>query len=138
MTVAKADRYRQALTDIDGFDRRDCINGWRQLFDRSPPKHLSVQFMKRVLLWKAQTSHLGGVPKATQRAMKAIAGGKVAPPIAKPGALLIREWNGRTYQVQIVEGGYVMDGKTWSSLSAIAKHITGAHWSGPRFFGLSG
>ena len=53
-----------------------------------------------------------------------------------PGAHLVREWNGRTYQVEVVESGYVMDGKTWRSLSAIAKHITGAHWSGPRFFGV--
>lgn len=138
MTVAKADRYREALTSIGDFDRSDCVDRWRQVFERSPPKHLSVQFMKRVLLWKAQTTHLGGVSKATQRAMKAIARGKTTPRTAKPGAQLIREWNGRTYQVQIVEGGYVMDGKAWSSLSAIAKHITGAHWSGPRFFDLSG
>lgn len=138
MTAVKADRYRQALTVIDGFDRSDCVDNWRQVFGRSPPKHLSVQFMKRVLLWSAQTSHLGGVSKATQRTMKAIARGKTAPPIAKPGAQLIREWNGRTYQVQIADDGYTMDGKNWRSLSAIAKHITGAHWSGPRFFGLSG
>lgn len=37
----------------------------------------------------------------------------------------------------MIEGGYRLDGKTWSSLSAIAKHITGTTWSGPRFFGLS-
>ena len=54
------------------------------------------------------------------------------------GALLVREWNGRTYQVEVVDGGYRMDGKVWPSLSAIAKHITGTSWSGPRFFGLSG
>ena len=55
-----------------------------------------------------------------------------------PGAHLVREWNGRTYQVHVLEGGFEMDGKTWRSLSAIAKHITGATWSGPRFFGLNG
>ena len=54
-----------------------------------------------------------------------------------PGAHLVREWNGRTYQVEVVDGGYRMDGKIWPSLSAIAKHITGTTWSGPRFFGLN-
>lgn len=93
--------------------------------------------MKRVLLWKTQTSHLGDVSKTTQRALKAISCGKSPGPIANPGAQLIREGNGRTYQVQIFEGGYVMDDKTWASLTAIAKHITGTHWSGPPFFGLS-
>jgi len=48
----------------------------------------------------------------------------------------VREWNGRTYQVEVKDGAYVMDGKSWRSLSALAKHITGAHWSGPRFFGV--
>ena len=52
-------------------------------------------------------------------------------------AQLVREWNGRTYQVQVVEDGFHMDGKVWKSLSAIAKNITGTDWSGPRFFGLN-
>jgi hypothetical protein len=49
----------------------------------------------------------------------------------------MREWNGRTYQVEATKEGYVLDGTTYRSLSAIAKKITGAHWSGPRFFGLA-
>lgn len=53
------------------------------------------------------------------------------------GAQLLREWNGRTYRVIVTDDGYEMDGRTYRSLSAIAKHITGAHWSGPRFFGVS-
>lgn len=52
------------------------------------------------------------------------------------GTQLVREWNGRTWQVAVVEGGFVCKGKRYRSLSAIAKMITGAHWSGPRFFGL--
>lgn len=56
----------------------------------------------------------------------------------KPGAHLVREWNGRTYQVEVLTDGYRMDGRKWASLSAIAKHITGTAWSGPRFFGLTG
>ncbi len=52
------------------------------------------------------------------------------------GTHLVREWNGRTYQVEVTKSGYVMDGKTYRSLTAIARRITGANWSGPRFFGL--
>lgn len=54
----------------------------------------------------------------------------------RPGTHLVREWNGRTYQVDVVEYGYRLDGKEYRSLSAIARKITGAHWSGPRFFGV--
>ncbi|WP_137113356.1 DUF2924 domain-containing protein [Mesorhizobium sp. GR13] len=57
-------------------------------------------------------------------------------PALLPGTRLVREWNGRTHIVDIGENGFVFDGKTYRSLSAIAKRITGAHWSGPRFFGL--
>jgi hypothetical protein len=53
-----------------------------------------------------------------------------------PGTRLLREWNGRQHFVEVVDGGYVFDGKPYRSLSAIARRITGAHWSGPRFFGL--
>jgi hypothetical protein len=57
-------------------------------------------------------------------------------PTFRPGTRLVREWNGRTHVVDVSEDGFVFDGKTYGSLSAIAKRITGAHWSGPRFFGL--
>lgn len=60
---------------------------------------------------------------------------KLTPKLA-PGTQLVREWNGRTWQVEVVKGGFVCRGKRYRSLSAIAKMITGAHWSGPRFFGL--
>ena len=53
-----------------------------------------------------------------------------------PGTRLIREWQGRRHVVDIVPEGYVFDGKTHRSLSAVAKKITGTQWSGPRFFGL--
>lgn len=60
----------------------------------------------------------------------------VAKTLVRPGTRLVREWNGRTHFVDVAEDGFVFDGKTYRSLSAIAKRITGAHWSGPRFFGL--
>ncbi|MEP9389443.1 DUF2924 domain-containing protein [Mesorhizobium sp. KR9-304] len=56
--------------------------------------------------------------------------------ILRSGTRLVREWNGRTHVVDVSEDGFVFDGRTYGSLSAIAKRITGAHWSGPRFFGL--
>ncbi len=77
----------------------------------------------------------------TRRALQQVASGKPAGAIStrrvRAGAHLVREWNGRTYQVEVRDGGYRMDGKAWPSLSAIAKHITGTTWSGPRFFGLT-
>lgn len=53
-----------------------------------------------------------------------------------PGARLLRDWNGKTHAIDVVESGYLYEGKIYRSLSAIARRITSAHWSGPRFFGL--
>jgi hypothetical protein len=124
------------ITEIDAFDRADCLECWRETFGRSPPKYLSPQFMKRVLIWEMQNRELGGVSARTTRRLQQISAGKPVPTMAKPGSCLVREWNGRTYQVEVTGSDYVMDGRSWRSLSAIARHITGAHWSGPRFFGV--
>ncbi len=48
----------------------------------------------------------------------------------------MREWHGRTYSIEVVQEGFLFGGKTYRSLSEIARKITGSHWSGPRFFGL--
>ena len=54
-----------------------------------------------------------------------------------PGTRLVRDWHGVGHTVTVLEDGFVYDGLQWPSLSAIAKAITGAHWNGPRFFGLT-
>ena len=136
MDADQARKLEQAVAAIDKLDRGGCLDQWREAFSRPPPKHLSLQFMKRVLIWELQNRILGGLSAKTERRLKQIATGKSVPTKAKPGSHLVREWNGRTYQVEVVDGGYVMDGKTWRSLSAIAKYITSARWSGPRFFGV--
>ena len=136
MSADNPGKLESLIADISAFDRAECLDRWKEVFGRPPPKYLSPQFMKRVLIWEIQNRALGGVSLTTTRRLNQIAFGKTLPTRTKPGSHLIREWNGRTYQVEVVEGGYVMDGKTWRSLSAIARHITGARWSGPRFFGV--
>lgn len=59
-----------------------------------------------------------------------------ARPALRPGMRLVREWNGRMHAVDVTEEGFLFDDRTYRSLSAIAKRITGGHWSGPRFFGV--
>jgi len=122
-------------------DRSECLDLWRDTFGRPPPKNISIGFMQRALDFERQCLSERRISKQTLRTLKAIArdGTSAVNSISslKPGTHLMREWSGRTYQVEVSNGGFVMDRKTYSSLSAIAKHITGAHWSGPRFFGVS-
>jgi hypothetical protein len=56
--------------------------------------------------------------------------------VLSPGTRLIREWHGHTHTVEVVKGGFQYDGEKYKSLSKVAHTITGARWSGPRFFGL--
>ena len=122
-------------------ERSATLKRWEAVLGAPPPPYLSVPFMQKALEYEAQCKALNGLPAATRRALKQIASGEkvTVATLAKlsTGAHLVREWNGRIYQVQVTDGGFEMDGKRWSSLSAIAKHITGATWSGPRFFGLN-
>ncbi|WP_252947298.1 DUF2924 domain-containing protein [Oceanicola sp. 502str15] len=98
--------------------------------------------MLRAIAHEEQCRQHGRLPENLRRDLRRIAEGQsVSKAVGKrvrAGAHLVREWNGRTYQVEVVEGGYRLDGRTWPSLSAVAKHITGTAWSGPRFFGLKG
>ena len=128
--------------DVANPERADIHNEWCAAFGRPPPKHLSTSFMQRALGWEAQAKASAGMPTDIKRALQSIAKGK-QPKLAVPrktstGAHLVRVWNGRTYQVEVLERGFRMDGREYGSLTAIAKKITGANWSGPRFFGLKG
>ena len=122
-------------------DRDRVRQEWEAAFGSPPPPFLSVAFMRNAVAYEAQCKAHGGLPAAIRKSLRKIAEGRPvaesAGVVARPGAHLVREWNGRTYQVEVIEDGYRLDGKTWSSLSAIAKHITGTTWSGPRFFGLT-
>jgi hypothetical protein len=64
-----------------------------------------------------------------------------APPhdsrLPMPGTLLARSYKGETLQVKVLEDGFEYDGKVFASLTAVVKRITGQHWNGFHFFGLS-
>lgn len=123
-------------------ERAAALQDWQETFASPPPPYLSVAFMRKALAYEAQCRRHGGLPAPTRNTLRKIAQGQPAsdciPQAANAGSHLVREWNGRTYQVEVLEKGFRMDGKDWPSLSAIAKHITGTAWSGPRFFGLTG
>lgn len=133
---ALIDKRWAALAEMD---RPALRVAWTEVFGRAPPHHLSMLFMRKALLWHAQCRAFGGHSTYTKRALKsALSGAGVAPAVSiQRGAQLIREWNGRTYHVDVVAEGYVLNGERFKSLSAVALHITGTAWSGPRFFGLN-
>ena len=129
------------LGEIAHMDHAECTEALSALPGITTPPRLRVQTLKRLLAYEIQARALGGLSPKEQRALKAIAGGKcnseATSQVVSSGTHLVREWNGRTYRVEVTDEGYVLDGTTYRSLSAVAKRITGTAWSGPRFFGLT-
>ena len=127
--------------DLGQMDRSAFRVAWVQAFGNAPPHFLSMIFMRKALIWYEQCRRFGGLSPDLKRALNSTAAGKTvrgSAAVIRPGTQLVREWNGRRYQVDVGDDGYVMNGERFKSLSAIALHITGTSWSGPRFFGLNG
>ena len=127
----------------DGTSPDELRREWRRLY-RSEPPRISRDLLIRGIGYRLQEIEHGGLGKATRRKLKTLANmfqttGRVAPDPGlslKPGARLVREWHGRTHTVTVTEDGFEYAGTSYPSLTKVAKKITGAHWSGLRFFGL--
>ena len=117
---------------------------WRRLYRTSPPMRLSRDLLTRGITYKLQERPLGGLSKSIMRKLERLNIGselrderKPAPPISlKVGTRLVREWRGVTHAVLVHADGLEWNGRRYRSLTIVAREITGAHWSGPRFFGL--
>jgi hypothetical protein len=100
--------------------------------------------MIRALAHQLQEQSYGGVGRALRRRLQSLAGASekatmgVDPGLVlKAGTTLVRQWRGHTHTVLVHTDGFEHEGQLYRSLTAIAERITEAHWSGPRFFGLT-
>jgi len=142
-TEASVAAQLQALEQMDYQGLREA---WRRWYRVEPPPRLSAGVLKLGVAWKIQEQAYGGLDAWTRRRLQELnrvleRNGTLAKAKVnrlKPGATLIRSWNGTTHTVRVEEEGFTWQGQRWRSLSSIAREITGARWSGPRFFGLTG
>jgi len=116
---------------------------WRAKFKSEPPKAFGPDLLRRSLAHKIQENAFGGLDLKTARLLnqliaqhKKTPGKIVLPRRIKAGAILVRQWKGQQHRVTVLREGFAYEGKTYDSLSQIARMITGARWNGPRFFGL--
>lgn len=143
---------KAALEELAIADRKDLIEFWEETLGSSPPPSTSQDMMRLIIGWELQAKTSRADVRALKAATKKLLrpnmtdghGGSGTPLIAAPvkvdlsqGTRLSREWNGSTYIVDVLDKGYAYDGKLFTSLSPIAKAITGTHRSGPLFFGVS-
>ena len=117
---------------------------WRRLYHDDPPR-ISRDLLVLGIAYRLQEIEHGGLGKATIRKLRTLARtlhatGRVGPTPSltlKPGARLVREWNGRTHVVLVGDDKVIRwNEREWRSLSEVARAITGTRWSGPAFFGL--
>src|SRR5205814_2994426 len=112
---------------------------WRGLYKAAAPPHLSRELLARAVAYRMQELALGSLRPEPQRRLRQIAqdvkeaglARMSVRPELRPGTRLLREWQGRTYDVLVLDVGFAWQGTRYRSLSAIAKTITGTAWSGP-------
>jgi len=133
------------LARLHGLDRQELVELWRKFYKTEPPFKISGQLMVRAIAYKMQEQVMGGLKLSTHKFLASVIDNIASdkslpkPPASlKPGTKLIREWHGVTYEVAILEGEILFQGKQYRSLSEVARIITGVRWSGPLFFGLKG
>jgi Protein of unknown function (DUF2924) len=121
---------------------QELRRAWRALHHTGPPLGLSRDLIIRGLADKLQERARGGPSRALHRRLQILAGEfekgarSFDAGVLKTGATLVRQWRGHTHTVLVGDEGFEYGGRRYRSLTVIAEQITGAHWSGPRFFGL--
>lgn len=147
MTALSSDNEIQAQLDaLDAMDHAALRLRWRQHYRTDPPRRVSRELLVLGIGWKIQERAFGGFSAATKRQLNDLAKSLDNKSEVdrnhvlrlRPGARLVREWRGVAHTVIVSDNGFEWRGRQCQSLSAIAREITGSHWSGPRFFGLTG
>ena len=154
--MTNVSNLEQEIGRLADLPRSELVRRWHRIYRCPPPRGVKRGLLERAIAWHLQAKHFGGLSPAIRRRLVDAAGvtvsegstashsldapAKPQPFVpttnAAPGTRLIREWHGRNHSVDVIEEGFVFEGRTYTSLSAIAREITGARWSGPRFFGL--
>ena len=144
-----SDTLEREIAELPKMDVSQLQAKWRSSLKEAPPPHIRKQLLVPLLAYKLQEQAYGGLKPEVRRYLIKLAASyrrdpntKAAafevPRRIKPGTRLLRQWNGKTHQVTVIENGFEYEGERYKSLSVIARLITGTRWSGPLFFGLKG
>lgn len=133
MRAVKLDIELAALEALSPVQLREK---WSEFTNRPVPR-ISPALLRLAMAWELQAAVYGGHSRRTLQALDQLASGRTQTRPAQAGMRLMREWNGTMHVVTVDEDGTICwNDRTWKSLSAVARAITGTRWSGPAFFGL--
>jgi hypothetical protein len=138
------DRLSEQIEALPSLNKAQLLAIWAENFSKDPPPNLRKELMVPILAYRMQEREFGGLSHAARRRLREVAASlrkdKLSPerPDSAPqtGTRLLRVWRGETHEVIATGSGYEYRGQTYSSLSRIAREITGTRWSGPLFFGV--
>lgn len=133
----------QQLAQLMSMPPAQLRSMWRDTY-RSPAPDIGPDLLRRGIANRLQERVHGRLTGVTKREIarlqkrieRTVKAGATHAISLKNGTRLVREWNGKSYHVLVCDDGFEFEGRQFASLSHIAREITGAHWSGPRFFGL--
>ena len=129
----------QKLAELEKMSVSELRTLWLELFKNPSPKTAHRSYMIRRLIYRIQELQHGGKDSVLEARLQTKANelfGRRAPIKPLPGSVLTKEYHGVEHQVAVHTDGYEYEGRKFSSLSAVARYITGMSWSGPVFFGL--
>lgn len=145
--MRKSDRERleAEIVRLPDLSLTELRARWQDLYGTPAPRFFRRQLLAKAIAYQMQVKVFGGLSVSTKQRLREIAaaardGAFEAADLEsriKPGTKLIRTWKKASHEVMVVEDGFVWNGRTHSSLSAIAKTITGTSWNGWRFFGIN-
>lgn len=130
------------VAELDALDLTALRLVWTSLFPCPAPARMPRGFLMRLVAQGLQEREIGGLPKDLERALAAALREDGAKPSdetngdLKLGSRLVRTWGDARHEVTVIENGFAYRGTAYGSLSEVARAITGARWSGPRFFGI--
>jgi len=134
----------RAVAELSALSTKALQQRWRALCGVGPPPGVGRALLLRVVAYRIQEDSFGGLRATTRRFLNECCEGPNArarpitraPGAATAGTVLVREWQGTSHRVIVLDQGCTWRGQRYRSLSEVARAITGVHWSGPRFFGL--
>ena len=144
--TASANELEEEIAHLRDLDLSGLRARWHSVFRRKAPDHLPRHLLYRMIAYRLQAERLGDLDRDTQRFLDQVAtgtrNGDELPAKRdhrhglQPGTVLVREWDGKSQRVMVLDEGFAWNGTTYRSLTEIAFAMTGTRWSGPRFFGI--
>jgi hypothetical protein len=139
-TMNKETQVRAEVEALRSLDKDELRARWTNMFGKAPPPVLTKDLLGRMIAWRIQEQFYGG--HATLKLLDRLARGETSKASTEPrlrqGTVLMREHHGVRHTVTVIPDGFVWQDKSFSSLSAVARAITGTSWNGRRFFGATG